>query len=137
MSKPKYNKQYQYNRQSKGFQQNLYKQQMKEKNLTPPKSFTEKQLKTIAIVAVIVWIVATVLLYVYVGWKGLLAGIIIGAIVAALAFLYLRNKQKEMIRFYKKAGMTEEMYIHELKKRNNDPKQLEYARKSWRKVEID
>jgi hypothetical protein len=42
-----------------------------------------------------------------------------------------------MIAYYKKLGMTEDMYINELKKRGTDPKQLEYTRKVWRKVKID
>jgi len=137
MSKQKYNKQYMYNRQSKGYQQNLYKQHLKENNIKAPKALSEKKLKISAIVAAIVWIVATVLLYVYLGWKGLLVGIVIGALVFVGVVLFLRNKQREMIRYYKQVGMTEEMYIREMRKRNNDPKQLEAARKLWRKVEVE
>jgi hypothetical protein len=42
-----------------------------------------------------------------------------------------------MISYYKKIGMTEEMYINELRKRNNSPKQLEAARRQWRRVKQD
>ena len=52
-------------------------------------------------------------------------------------WFFLRNKQNEMIKYYKQVGMTEEMYINELRKRNTDVKQLEAARKQWRKVKVD
>ena len=130
--------QYGYNRQSKGYQQNLYKQKLKEENIKAPKNtLTEKKLRTIAIVAGIVWVALTIALIFAFKWWGLLAGLVIGLIGVGGAYLYLRNKQNEMIAYYKKLGMTEDMYINELKKRGTDPKQLEYTRKVWRKVKID
>lgn len=137
MSKQGHNKQYMYNRQSKGYQQNLYKQHLKENDIKVPKALSEKKLKISAIVAAIVCFVVTVLLYVYLGWKGLLVGIVASALVFVGVVLYLRYKQREMIRYYKQVGMTEEMYIREMRKRSNDPKQLEAARKSWRKVDVE
>ena len=130
--------QYGYNRQSKGYQQNLYKQRLKEENIKAPKNtLTEKKLRTIAIVAGIVWLVLTIALIFALKWWGLLIGLVVGLIAVGGAYLYLRNKQNEMIAYYKKLGMTEDMYINELKKRGTDPKQLEYTRKVWRKVKID
>ena len=141
MSRNKNNRQaaqYGYNRQSKGYQQNLYKQRLKEENIKAPKNtLTEKKLRTIAIVAGIVWLVLTIALIFAFKWWGLLAGLVIGLIAVGGAYLYLRSKQNEMIAYYKKLGMTEDMYINELKKRGTDPKQLEYTRKVWRKVKID
>lgn len=141
MSRNKNNRQaaqYGYNRQSKGYQQNLYKQRLKEENIKAPKNtLTEKKLRTIAIVAGIVWLVLTIALIFAFKWWGLLAGLIIGLIGVGGAYLYLRSKQNEMIAYYKKLGMTEDMYINELKKRGTDPKQLEYTRKVWRKVKKD
>jgi uncharacterized membrane protein len=130
--------QYGYNRQSKGYQQNLYKQKLKEENIKAPKNtLTEKKLRTIAIVAGIVWLVLTIALIFAFKWWGLLAGLVIGLIGVGGAYLYLRSKQNEMIAYYKKLGMTEDMYINELKKRGTDPKQLEYTRKVWRRVKVD
>jgi hypothetical protein len=130
--------QYGYNRQSKGYQQNLYKQKLKEENIKAPKNtLTEKKLRTIAIVAGIVWLVLTIALIFALKWWGLLIGLVVGLIAVGGAYLYLRSKQNEMIAYYKKLGMTEDMYINELKKRGTDPKQLEYTRKVWRKVKID
>ena len=141
MSRNKNNRQaaqYGYNRQSKGYQQNLYKQRLKEENIKAPKNtLTEKKLRTIAIVAGIVWLVLTIALILAFKWWGLFAGLVIGLIAVGGAYLYLRSKQNEMIAYYKKLGMTEDMYINELKKRGTDPKQLEYTRKVWRRVKVD
>ena len=70
-------------------------------------------------------------------WWGLLVGLIIGLAGVGGAYLYLRNKQNEMIAYYKKLGMTEDMYINELKKRGTDQRTLDQTRKVWRKVKID
>jgi hypothetical protein len=42
-----------------------------------------------------------------------------------------------MIAYYKKIGMTEEMYVKELRKRNVDKKQIEQVRKTWKKVKAE
>ncbi len=41
-----------------------------------------------------------------------------------------------MIKYYKQIGMTEEMYVGELKKRGTDKKQIETMRRLWRKVKV-
>lgn len=127
-------KQYNYNRQSKGYQQNLYKQKLKEENITAPKALSEKNLRITTIAVGVVWLIATILATVYFKWTGLLIGLLVGLVLVGGAYMYLRHKQNEMIRYYKKLGMTEDMYINELKKRNTPPKQLEATRKIWRKV---
>lgn len=127
--------QYGYNRQSKGFQQNLYKQKLKEEGIKAPRNnLTEKKIRTIAIVAGVVWLVLTVILTIYFKWWGLLGGLVVGLMAAGGAYMYLRYKQNEMISYYKKIGMTEDMYIKEMRKRNVPEKQLEQTRKVWRKV---
>ncbi len=130
--------QYGYNRQSKGFQQNLYKQKLKEENIKPPKNnLTEKKLRTIVIAGGIIWLILTILLVVFLKWKGLLIGLLVGLVVVGAAYWYLRHKQNEVIAYYKKLGMTEDMYINELKRRGTDQRQLDATRKIWRKVKID
>ena len=42
-----------------------------------------------------------------------------------------------MITYYKKIGMTEEMYINELRKRGTDSKAIEASRRQWRRVKAD
>jgi hypothetical protein len=78
-----------------------------------------------------------IVLTIFFKWKGLLIGLLAGLAVVGCAYLYLRNKQKEMIAYYKKIGMTEELYIQELRRRNTDPKQIEAFRRMWRKTKVD
>ena len=57
-----------------------------------------------------------------------------------IPFTYIASmaqKEKEMIKYYKQIGMTEEMYVKELKKRNVDKKQIEQVRKTWKKVKAE
>ena len=42
-----------------------------------------------------------------------------------------------MIKYYKQIGMTEEMYVRELRKRNVDKRQIDQVRKTWKKVKAD
>lgn len=130
--------QYGYNRQSKGYQQNMYKKKLKDENIKAPKNnLTEKKLRTILIAGGIIWLVLTIVLTVFFKWKGLLIGLVIGLVAVGGAYLYLRSKQNEMIAYYKKIGMTEEMYINEMKKRGTPARQIEATRKIWRKVKVD
>ncbi|MBR0307302.1 MAG: hypothetical protein IJH92_00230 [Mogibacterium sp.] len=126
-----------YNRPSGGYQKNFYKQQMKAQNIKQPKGLDQKTIRNAGIAIGVVWLIATIALTVTLKWKGLLIGLVIGIIVTGGLWFYLRNKQNEMIAYYKKIGMTEEMYINELRKRNNDVKQIEAARKAWRKVKAE
>lgn len=140
MSKNRYSKMQgnmQYNRPSGGYQKNLYKQQLKTSNVKMPKSLSEKTIKYGGIAIGATWLVLTVILTVTMKWKGLLIGLIIGIVVTAGLYFFLQHKQKEMITYYKQIGMTEEMYINELKKRNNNAKQLEAARRQWRRVKAE
>jgi hypothetical protein len=52
-------------------------------------------------------------------------------------YLYLNNKQKEIIKYYKQIGMTEDLYIKELRRRNTPEKQIEATRRLWRKTKVD
>lgn len=126
-----------YNRQSGGYQKNLYRQKMKEEGIKQPKTVDQKKFRITAIVLGVIWIVASILLVMYLGWKGLLIGLVIGVALVGGIYLYLQKKQNEMIKYYKKIGMTEQMYINELKKRGTDAKQIEAFKKAWRKTKVD
>ena len=62
---------------------------------------------------------------------------VIGLVVVGGLYFFIQYKEKEMIKYYKQIGMTEEMYINELRKRNTDVKQIESARRQWRKVKAE
>jgi len=128
-----------YNRQSGGYQKNLYRQKLNAEGLgKPPKAVDQKKLRIGVIAAGVIWLIIGVLLVIKLKWIGLLIAVLIGAAVVGGIYLFLRNKQNEMVRYYKKMGMTEEMYISELKKRtNSSPKEIETFRKVWRRVKVD
>ena len=126
-----------YNRPSGGYQKNLYRQKLNAEGIKAPKQLEQKKLRNILIAGGVVWLIITILLAIYLKWKGLIIGMIIGLILTGGAYFYLQYKQKEMIRYYKKIGMTEEMYINELRKRGTDKKQVEAFRKIWRKTKAE
>ena len=127
----------QYNRPSGGYQKNLYRQQMLANNVKKPKGISQKTLRIGLIVGGILWAALTVALTITMKWKGLLIGMLVLLALTGGLWLYLRYTQKQMIVYYKQIGMTEEMYINELRKRNTDVKQIESARRLWRKVQAE
>lgn len=140
MSKNRYGKMQgnmQYNRPSGGYQKNLYKQKLNQENVKAPKSVDPKTVRYGGIAVIAVWVIVTGLLIWKLKWIGLLIGLLIALVVVGGFYFYMNYKQKEMITYYKKIGMTEEMYINELKKRNTDKKQIEAARRQWRKVNVE
>ena len=62
---------------------------------------------------------------------------VIGLAVVGGLYFFIQYKEKEMIKYYKQIGMTEEMYVKELKKRNVDKKQIDQVRKTWKKVKAE
>ena len=140
MAKNRYSKMQgnmQYNRPSGGYQKNLYRQQMLANNVKQPKTMNQKTVRTITIVIGVAWIALTIVLGILFKWKGMLIGFGVGFVAMAIFWFYLQHLQKELIKYYKQIGMTEEMYLNEIKKRNPDVKQLRAASKSWRKVQAE
>ncbi|MCQ2563991.1 MAG: hypothetical protein MJ128_05845 [Mogibacterium sp.] len=127
----------QYNRPSGGYQKNLYKQQINTAGVKQPKGIDQKTFRNIAIAIGVVWLVASVLLILKMKWWGLLISMLVGVAVVAGGYFFIQYKEKEIIKYYKQIGMSEEMYIKELRKRNVDKKQIDQVRKTWRKVQID
>jgi len=144
MAKNRYNKMQsgmqgnaQYNRPSGGYQKNLYKQQMNTAGVKQPKGLDQKKLRIIAIAIAAVWFIASVLLIMKLKWWGLLIAAVVGVAIVAGGYFFIQYKEREIIKYYKQIGMSEEMYIKELKKRNVDKKQIEQVRKTWRKVKAE
>ncbi len=140
MSKNRYSKMQgnmQYNRPSGAYQKNLYKQMINAEGVKQPKSIDQKTIKWGGIAIGASLIIMLVLLTVFLKWKGLLIGMLIALAVTGGLYFFLQQKQKEMITYYKQIGMTEEMYINELRKRGTDRKAIEASRRQWRKVKVD
>ena len=140
MSKNRYSKMQgnmQYNRPSGAYQKNLYKQMINAEGVKQPKSIDQKTIKWGGIAIGACLIIMLVLLTVFLKWKGRLIGMLISLAVTGGLYFFLQQKQKEMITYYKQIGMTEEMYINELRKRGTDRKAIEASRRQWRKVKVD
>lgn len=144
MAKNRYNKMQggmqgnaQYNRPSGGYQKNLYKQQVNTAGLKQPKGIEQKKLRNIAIAVAVVWFIASIFLIMKMRWWGLLIAALVGTAIVAGGYFFIQYKEKEIIKYYKQIGMSEEMYIKELRKRNVDKKQIDQVRKTWRKVNAE
>ena len=144
MAKNRYNKMQggmqgnaQYNRPSGGYQKNLYKQQMNTAGVKQPKGLDQKKTKIVAIAIAVVWFIVSILLIMKMRWWGLLISALIGLALVAAGYFYIQYKERQIIKYYKQIGMSEEMYIKELRKRNVDKKQIDQVRKTWRKVKAD
>ena len=126
-----------YNRQSGGYQKNMYRQKLNAEGIKAPKVMDVKKFRIIGISGAVLWLALTILLIVKLKWPGLAIGALVGAAFVGGLYFYVNYKQKEMIRYYKKIGMTEEMYIGELKKRGTDKKQIDAMRRLWNKTKVD
>ena len=126
-----------YNRPSGGYQKNLYRQQINTQGVKQPKGIDQKTLKIGAIVIGAVWLALSILLIMKLRWWGLLIAALIGAAVVGGLYFFIQYKERQIIKYYKQIGMTEEMYVKELKKRNADKKQIDQVRKTWRKVKAE
>ena len=127
----------QYNRPSGGYQKNLYRQQLNTQGLKAPKGIDQKTMKIVAIATAVVWAVLSAFLIYKLKWIGLLIGLAIGVAIVGGAYFFIQYKEREIIKYYKQIGMTEEMYVKELKKRNADKKQIDQVRKTWQKVKAE
>ena len=117
----------QYIRQSKGYQQNLYKKQMKEQDIQVPKSINIEKITKLNRILGIVWIV-------------LIAAAVLAVVGAAYMggfFVYMTNYSKKYLGAYKKMGVPKEMYMKQLKKNGTDAKSMERMSKLWDKIKVD
>ena len=140
MSKNRYGKMQgnmQYNRPSGGYQKNMYKQMVNAEGVKAPKPIDPKKFRIIAIGGAVVIVALIVVLTILLKWKGLLIGLLIGLAIVGGTYFFLNKKQKEMITYYKKIGMTQQMYVNELKKHNTDKRQIDASIKLWNKVKVD
>ena len=127
---------YNYNRQSAGYQKNLYRQKLNTEGIKMPKPMDPKKMRIVMIVLAVLWLIGGFFLIRGLRWWGLLIAALIGAALVGGMMYYINYKQKEMIRYYKKVGMTEQMYLSELKRRGTDKKQIDTFIKLWRKTEV-
>ena len=134
------NKSMYYNRQSKAWQQNQMKQQMAQAGYAKgmPKPIDPKKLKVGVIVGGIVVVALIILLTIFLKWKGLLLGLLIAILATGGLVWYMRKKEKDIIRAYKKLGMPKKEYMKFVRtnsKGNIDAKTMKRFEKTWDKIE--
>lgn len=129
-----------YNRQSKGFQQNVMKKQMADAGYAKgmPKPIDPKKLKVGVIAGGIALAVLAVVLTIFFHWVGFFIGL--GALVLATGGLvwFMRKKEKDIIRAYKRIGMPKKEYMNYVKsssKGNIDAKTMKRFEKTWDKID--
>lgn len=127
----------QFNRQSKGYQQNMYKNQMKEKGVEMPKQLDMEKWSKFNRVAGIVWVVAVILLAFLVGWKASLIVAVLGFVYLGGFMLYMNSYMKKYLGAYKKMGVPKEMYLKQLRRNGTDEKQIQRMSTMWDKVKED
>ena len=120
----------QYIRQSKGYQQNLYKKQMKEQDIQVPKSINIEKITKLNRILGIVWIVLIFACGFFWTW-------IAAAVLAVVGAAYMGNYSKKYLGAYKKMGVPKEMYMKQLKKNGTDAKSMERMSKLWDKIKVD
>lgn len=126
-----------YNRPSGGYQKNIYKQQMREKNIQVPKPIDYDKLTKQSRILLIVWLIATFALIFLVNWKMIFVSLVVAAAYAGWLVWYMADWQKKFVTAYKKMGMPRDMFIKQLKKNGTDKKSLDKIIKTWDKVKVD
>ncbi len=127
----------QYSRQSMGYQQNLYKQQMKLRNAEMPKAPDTKKIMKWTKIGAVVWLLVTIALAFFVGWKSTIVMVIIAAAYAIGITLYLRNFETKYITSYKKMEVPKDVFLKQLRKGGTDAKSIAKISKKWDKIKID
>jgi hypothetical protein len=126
-----------YNRQSKGYQQNIYKKQMKEKNIELPKSIDMDKWGRINKIVGVVLIVLVFVVGFLVSWKWSLLVVAAGAIYMVAFYMYVNNYMKKYLGAYKKMGIPKEIYIRQLEKSGADVKNVQRMSKMWDKIKVE
>ena len=127
----------QYIRQSKGYQQNLYKKQMKEQDIQVPKSINIEKITKRNRILGIVWIVLIFACGLFWTWIAAAVLAVVGAAYMGGFFVYMTNYSKKYLGAYKKMGVPKEMYMKQLKKNGTDAKSMERMSKLWDKIKVD
>ncbi|MBQ0004714.1 MAG: hypothetical protein KBS68_02500 [Clostridiales bacterium] len=126
-----------YNRPSAGYQQNLYKQEMKMRNVQVPKQPDVKKITKVSRILGIIWVIVAILLVVFTkAWTLIPMAVILVAYVGGL-FLYMRDFETKFVTAYKKMGIPKDMFMKQLKKGGTDAKSLAKISKKWDKIKVE
>ncbi|MDD6389032.1 MAG: hypothetical protein SPI84_00805 [Anaerovoracaceae bacterium] len=121
-----------YMRQTKGYQQNIARSMP---DMKPPEMPGRKFIIIINIVAVILIIGLAVLAKIFIGWWATLVPILLGLVYFIFFSRYMNGKQKEMITYYQKMGMTKKMLYKQLERQGMKEKNMTAYIRMWDIVE--
>lgn len=129
----------QYTRQTKAWQQNQMKQQQAMAGYAKgmPKMLDGNKLKKFVIIGGISVLVLTILLTIFFGWVGFFIGFGITIAATVGVILFMRKKETDIVRYYKKMGVSKGDYIKMMRKANKqsmDEKTLKRFTKTWDKI---
>ena len=127
----------QYIRQSKGYQQNLYKKQMKEQDIQVPKSINIEKITKVNRILGIVWVALIFVCGFFWTWVAAAVLAVAGAAYMGGFFAYMSNYSKKYLGAYKKMGVPKEMYMKQLKKNCTDANSMEIMYKLWDIIKVD
>ena len=127
----------QYIRQSKGYQQNLYKKQMKEQDIQVPKSINIEKITKVNRILGIVWVALIFVCGFFWTWVAAAVLAVAGAAYMGGFFAYMSNYSKKYLGAYKKMGVPKEMYMKQLKKNGTDAKRMARMSKLWDQIKVD
>ena len=127
----------QYIRQSKVYQKNLYKKQMKEQDIQVPKSINIEKITKLNRILGIVWIILIFACGFFWTWIAAAVLAVVGAAYMGGFFVYMTNYSKKYLGAYKKMGVPKEMYMKQLKKNGTDAKSMDRMSKLWDKIKVD
>jgi hypothetical protein len=127
----------QYNRQSMGYQQNLYKREQKLRNAEMPKAPDTKKILKITRWGAAIWLIVTIALTVFFGWKAVIPMVVIAAAYAIGITMYMRDFEKKYILAYKKMDVPKDVFLKQLKKGGTDAKSIAKISKKWDKLKVD
>lgn len=126
-----------YNRPSGGYQQNLYKQQMKLKDVKIPKQPDMNKINKVTKILGVVWIVVTAVLCFAVSWKTLIPMLLLVLAYAGGLVYYMKDFETKFITAYKKMGVPKETFIKQVRKGGTDVKSIKKIEKKWDKIKVE
>lgn len=121
-----------YMRQTKGYQQNIARSMPEAQ---PPKQPGRKPILIINIVAVLAVIGLAVLGKIFIGWWGIAIAVLLGLVYFIFFSRYMNGKQKEMIAYYQKMGMTKKMLYKQLQRQGMKERNMTAYIRLWDIVE--
>ena len=132
MSKKKrYDQSLKYNRQTKGHMQNIARGKMNALGVRSPNKTNINRVVKISRILFIVWIPIAVICGFKFGFPGLLAAMFVALLYILVISQYVKHYQQKLVSAYLEMGISKDVYMAEMRKRQQDAKSLAKLSKVW------